>query len=193
MITLDLLYLSCMVKIEGTGAQAMQGASVLTAMICLHLNMPEALCFWLVCSSFHPTICSTVWPADKLIDSPLPRWPTNQVGPTNFPIHPFTCLSISRGFQTFSWEHMAGMACNLACWCILMTYKTDWISVKFCWFCSFWCYFDFMKLIKCKPLAATRQLYEWSFPSVCLSVCHTFFTMFLSVYHLEIFRSYYKW
>ena len=33
-------------------------------------------------------------------------------------------------------------------------------------------------------------------PSVCLSVCHTFFTMFPSSYHHEIFRSYYhgqKW
>ena len=30
-------------------------------------------------------------------------------------------------------------------------------------------------------------------PSVCLSVCHTFFTMFLSSYHREISRSYYYW
>ena len=30
-------------------------------------------------------------------------------------------------------------------------------------------------------------------PSVCLSVCHVFFTMFLSPYHHEIFRSYYQW
>ena len=29
--------------------------------------------------------------------------------------------------------------------------------------------------------------------SVRLSVCHTFFTMFLSSYHHEIFRSYYHW
>ena len=44
-------------------------------------------------------------------------------------------------------------------------------------------------------LAATKQLYKWYFPSVCLSVCpsvcHTFFTMFPSSYHHEIFRSYY--
>ena len=31
-------------------------------------------------------------------------------------------------------------------------------------------------------LAATKQLYEW----FRLSVCHTFFTMFLSSYHHEI-------
>ena len=46
-------------------------------------------------------------------------------------------------------------------------------------------------------LAATKQLYEWFSPSVCLSVCpsvcHTFLTMFPSSYHHEIFRSYYQW
>ena len=49
-------------------------------------------------------------------------------------------------------------------------------------------------------LAATKQLYDWFSPSVCLSVrlsvClsvrHTFFTMFPSSYHHEIFRSYYQ-
>ena len=46
-------------------------------------------------------------------------------------------------------------------------------------------------------LAATKQLYEWFSPyvclSVCLSVCHTFLTMFPSSYHHEIFRTYYQW
>ena len=42
-------------------------------------------------------------------------------------------------------------------------------------------------------LAATKQLYKWYFPSVCLSVCHTFFIMFPSSYHHEIFSSYYQW
>ena len=37
-------------------------------------------------------------------------------------------------------------------------------------------------------LAATKQL---NFLSVCLSVCHTFFTMFPSSYRHEIFRIYY--
>ena len=41
----------------------------------------------------------------------------------------------------------------------------------------------------------TKQLYKWYFPSVRPSVrpsvCHTFFTMFPSSYHHEIFRSYY--
>ena len=47
-------------------------------------------------------------------------------------------------------------------------------------------------------LAATKQLYEWYFLSVCpsvrpsvrLSVCHTFLTMFPPSYHHEIFRSF---
>ena len=50
-------------------------------------------------------------------------------------------------------------------------------------------------------LAATKQLYEWFSPSVCLSVCpsvcpsvcHTFLTMFPSSYHHGICRSYYQW
>ena len=49
-------------------------------------------------------------------------------------------------------------------------------------------------------LAATKQLYKWYFPSVCLSVrpsvCPSvtpFLTMFPSSYHHEIFRSYYQW
>ena len=46
-------------------------------------------------------------------------------------------------------------------------------------------------------LAATKQLYDWFSlsvrPSVCPSVRHTFFTMFPSSYHHEIFRSYYQW
>ena len=56
--------------------------------------------------------------------------------------------------------------------------------------------------VLCFFLAATKQLYEWYFLSVCpsvrlsvcpsvrLSVCHTFLTMFPSSYHHEIFRSY---
>ena len=45
-------------------------------------------------------------------------------------------------------------------------------------------------------LAATKQLYEWYFLSVrlsvCLSVCHTFLTMFPSSYHHKISRSYHQ-
>ena len=46
-------------------------------------------------------------------------------------------------------------------------------------------------------LAATKQLNDWFSPSVCpsvrLSVCDTFLTMFPSSYHHEIFRSWYQW
>ena len=46
-------------------------------------------------------------------------------------------------------------------------------------------------------LTATKQLYDWFSPSVCLSVRlsvrHTFLTMFPSLYHHVIFRSYYQW
>ena len=50
-------------------------------------------------------------------------------------------------------------------------------------------------------LAATKQLLEHFFlsvcpsvcPSFCPSVCHTFFHYVPSLYHHEIFRSYYLW
>ena len=56
-------------------------------------------------------------------------------------------------------------------------------------------------LFGCKPattfLAATKLLYEWFSPSVCSSfsqsLCNTFFTIFQSSCHHEIFRSYCHW
>ena len=53
----------------------------------------------------------------------------------------------------------------------------------------FFCYYYYYLFF----LAATKQLYDWFSPSVCLSVRHTFFTMFPSLYHHEIFRSYHQW
>ena len=47
---------------------------------------------------------------------------------------------------------------------------------------------DHMKPLRTLLLAATKQLYEWYF----LSVCHTFLTMFTSLYHHEIFRGYHQ-
>ena len=41
-------------------------------------------------------------------------------------------------------------------------------------------------------LDATKQLYEWFSPSVCLSVRHTFFALFPSLHYPEIFGSYYQ-
>ena len=54
--------------------------------------------------------------------------------------------------------------------------------------------FTVLSLLACETtfLAATKQLNEWYFPSVCPSVGHTFLTMFLSSDHHEIFRSYYQ-
>ena len=61
-------------------------------------------------------------------------------------------------------------------------------------------YFSKMLLIfsfaKCPPfsscfLAATKQLYEWYFLSVCPS--HLFHYIFPSSYHHETFRAYYQW
>ena len=37
------------------------------------------------------------------------------------------------------------------------------------------------------------QAVLWTVLSVCLPICHTFFTIFLSLYHHEIFRSNYHW
>ena len=45
----------------------------------------------------------------------------------------------------------------------------------------------------CICLAVTMQLYEWFSPSIRLCVCGTFFTIFPSLYHHEIFRSYHQW
>ena len=87
-------------------------------------------------------------------------------------VHP----SVRRGFQAFARECMEGLAWNFTCWCMLTIFRTDKFMAVVCWF-----------------LAGTKQLYEWYFLSVrlsiCLSICHTFLTMFPSSYHHEIFRS----
>ena len=62
------------------------------------------------------------------------------------------------GFRAFPGERMEEMGSNFARWCILTTFRTDQFMALVCWF-----------------LAATKQLYEWYFLSVCpsvrLSVC----------------------
>ena len=54
---------------------------------------------------------------------------------------------------------------------------------------------DCMRIFPGAFLAATKQLYEWYSPSVCLSVLSVtpFLLMFPSSYHHEIVRSYYQW
>ena len=70
-----------------------------------------------------------------------------------------------------------------------------------------WIYFTIWKKIKKNHhhynIKYVVQLASWQLRSnspktsvrlsICLSVCHTFFTKFLSSYHHEIFRSYYDW
>ena len=51
-------------------------------------------------------------------------------------------------FRAFSGERNEGAACNFACWCILTTFRTDYIIVRVCWYFKFWCYFDFVKWVK---------------------------------------------
>ena len=52
------------------------------------------------------------------------------------------------GFHAFSGKPMEEMAWNFACWCILTTFRTDWIMVTVCRFFSLWCYFDLVKRVK---------------------------------------------
>ena len=51
------------------------------------------------------------------------------------------------GFRVFSREHMAGMAWNFVCRCILTTCRTDEISVFFCWFSFWWCPFELVRQV----------------------------------------------
>ena len=46
------------------------------------------------------------------------------------------------GFWAFSGECMGGIAWNLACWCILITFRMYKIFVTVCWSFSFWQHFD---------------------------------------------------
>ena len=102
------------------------------------------------------------------------------------------------------WEYLAGRSYQIPQICL--------VKVRAFKFCTV---FELIMLLNissvfylipiCLFLAATKQLYEWFSPSVCLSVrpsvclsvrpsvCHTFLTMFPSSYHHEIFRSYYQW
>ena len=56
--------------------------------------------------------------------------------------------SVWRGFWAFAGEHIGGMVWNFACWCILGTFRTDYIMVMVCWFSSFWHHFDLVKWVK---------------------------------------------
>ena len=51
-------------------------------------------------------------------------------------------------FRIFSGERKGGMACTLACWCILTTLWTYYILAMVCWFSEFWQNCDFVKQVK---------------------------------------------
>ena len=47
-----------------------------------------------------------------------------------------------------SWECKWGIVSNWACWCILTTFRTDYILVTVCWFSSFWRHFELVKQVR---------------------------------------------
>ena len=52
------------------------------------------------------------------------------------------------GFPVFSWECVGVMTWNLACWCIMTTYRKKNTLVTVCWFSSAWRHFHFVRLVK---------------------------------------------
>ena len=57
------------------------------------------------------------------------------------------CPSVRRGFRAFARERMEEMVWNFACWCILGTFRTDYIMVMVCWFYSFWRHLGLVKWV----------------------------------------------
>ena len=55
-------------------------------------------------------------------------------------------------FWAFCRERMEGMALNVACWCIPTNFRTDYIMVMVCGFCSFWHHFHLVKLVSLRFL-----------------------------------------
>ena len=51
-------------------------------------------------------------------------------------------------FRAFPFEHIGGLVSNLACWCILTTFRKIWILVRVCWYSWFWRHFDLVKQVK---------------------------------------------
>ena len=90
--------------------------------LCLCLQAPEALCFWVVC----PYIWSPKYPLSTCTWVCWSIWPT----------------------MTFFWPVSTSVRSGFrACWCILTTFRTDLILVMLCWFSSLWCPLDLVKLV----------------------------------------------
>ena len=89
-------------------------------------------------------------------------------------------------FQAFSGEHMEGMAWNCVCWCILITFITDYSWSWSVDFFKFWRYFDLVKRVKFggsrpfghvdfphygTPLTETDHIWDfWALSGQCVGV-----------------------
>ena len=138
---------------------------------------------------------------------------------SNFGINVLIWFISSNGAQWYKFEHTYMVSVRNS----ITTWTTDTVRIALwyqkisqtyekggSWHCSCVCHLSLVDSVQTHQclvigmivkislfLAATKQLYKWYFPSVRpsvrLSVCHTFLTMFPSSYHHEIFRSYYQW
>ena len=93
------------------------------------------------CPSVHPSV------------RPKPEIPSvhmhmgSLVHPTNHDRFS-ACPSVRRGFREFPEKRMKGMAWNFASWCILTTFRGDYIRVMVCWFSFFWRHFCLVNRVK---------------------------------------------
>ena len=107
----------------------------------IFMPLPEALCFRVVCPSVHPSVaCNTLFPPvhGSVFPSEQP-WPFSGMS-----VHP----SVWRDFWALARKCIEGIAWDLACWCILATFRTNKTMVTVCWFLKFWHYFDLVKWVK---------------------------------------------
>ena len=106
-------------------------------------KLSEALCFLVVC----PPVCPSVRPKPKIPSFHLHMGPL--VHPTNHDglqhVRPSVRLSISQErFPGISWRLHGG---NGLKFCMAPSeFIRLWSMVIICWFSSFWCHFDLVKL-----------------------------------------------
>ena len=88
---------------------------------------------------------------------------------------------------------------NIYWWCVYSSFFAMFVSHTISWILCYWWSLNLhLCIFSCDQAAIwlVQSVRPSVRPSVCLSVRHTFFTMFPSSYHHEIFRSYYhgqKW
>ena len=93
------------------------------------------------------------------------------IGPSDIPwpfcgMHMSVRPSVRRGFRAFAGERMEGMVWNFACWCILGTFRTDYIIVMVYWFFSFWHHFDLVKWVKFWVSGHFPENLWWEWPEI---------------------------